>query len=463
MTTFGKLSEYGNVFQTKIIGALLTSKEFLLNISDSLDSEYFENSSHKWTVNYIIVYFEKYHTIPTVETLAIEIKKIENDILKIALTESVREAYRLAEASDLEYVENEFLSFCKNQQIKKAINTSVDLLNIADYDGIRSIITQALKVGENKDVGHIYDLDIESRYREDDRNAIPFPWPVFNNLTQGGYGKGDLVLIFGNPKGGKSWAVAAMGAHAAQHGYNVLHYSLELSEGYMGKRYDAILTGIPVDQLNDHKKEVEEAAKQLKGKIVIKSYPPRQASFNTIETHIEQLKHQNDFIPQLIIIDYLDYVRTKSRVDRKTEIDDVYVQAKALGARLGIPIVSPSQANRTGAEQGILESQHAAGSYDKIMIADILISLARGRKDRLNGTGNWHIMGNRYGADGLTFGSKIDTSNGQISINNQPLDEEDEKPANKHDYSGISDEDREALKQKFFRVKNEILEEKALF
>jgi hypothetical protein len=47
MATLNKLNNYGNVFQVKVLGALLTQRDFLLNISDSLDSEYFENPSHK--------------------------------------------------------------------------------------------------------------------------------------------------------------------------------------------------------------------------------------------------------------------------------------------------------------------------------------------------------------------------------------------------------------------------------
>ena len=133
MTTLSNLNKYGNVFQVKVLGALLTQREFLLNIADSLDSEYFESSAHKWTIDYIIKYFNEYHTYPTIETLSIEIKKIDNEVLRISLTESLREAYKMADASDLEWVEKEFSDLCKNQQMKKAIMTSVDLLNLGDF------------------------------------------------------------------------------------------------------------------------------------------------------------------------------------------------------------------------------------------------------------------------------------------------------------------------------------------
>lgn len=454
-----KLNQYGNAFQIKVLGALLTQRDFLLNIADSLDSEYFESQAHKWVVEYIIKYFNQYHTYPTVETLSIEIKKIDNEVLRISLTDSLREAYKTSDVSDLEWVEKEFSDFCKNQQMKKAIMTSVDLLSLGDYDGIRGLINDAMKAGEEKNIGHIYETDVESRYRTDDRNVVPFPWKTFNDLTQGGYGKGDLVLVFGNPGGGKSWGVIAMGAYAASLGYNVVHYTLELSEGYVGKRYDAVFSGIDVDKLDNHRSEVESAISKVKGKIVIKEYAPKRASLDTIESHIQQLEHQNEFKPDLIIIDYLDLLRTKGRKERKDEIDDVYTDAKGLAKELGVPIVSPSQANRTGAEEGILQAKNAAGSYDKIMIGDIIISLARGRKDKVNGTGNWHFIKNRYGADGLTFGSKINTANGYIHVNDQPMDDDeiDSKSGNKqtNNSAEIGVEDRYILRSKFMKLEKE--------
>jgi replicative DNA helicase len=457
MTTLNKLNAYGNAFQIKVLGALLTQRQFLINIIDSLDAEYFESSAHKWIVEYIQKYFSQYHTTPTVETMSIEVKKIENEVLRISIVEALKDAYKMSDQSDLEWVEAEFSSFCRNQQVKTAILNSVQLLEMNDFDSILQLISKAVRSGEDKTVGLDYNLDIEARYREDDRNCIPFPWPVFNEMTQGGYGKGDLVLVFGNPGGGKSWVVTAMGAYAAALGFNVVHYSLELGEGYVGKRYDSVFSGIPVDKLKDHRKEVDEIVSKVKGKVIIKEYPPKRASFDTIDAHLQQLEHQNDFKPDLIIIDYLDYMRTKGRKERKDEIDDVYVAAKAFGKEKGIPIVSPSQANRGAAKSDIIEGDNAAGSYEKIMIGDIIISLARKRKDKIDGTGKFHFMKNRYGADGLTFRAKINTSNGYIEVDESPVDDDDldvggPKPVN--DFSSVDVEERQLLQKKFFKLES---------
>ena len=454
MTTLTSINQYGNAFQTKVLSALLTDKTFLKSITDVLSDEYFDNQGIKWIINQILKYYKEYNCNISIDAIKVELKKVENEILRLSIKEQLKAAYE-SSTEDLKYIEQEFSGFCKNQQLKKAISQSVDLLKHSDYDSIRNLINNALKAGNDKDIGHEYNKDIETRYREDDRNPIPFPWDTFNKITQGGYGKGDLVLIFGNPKGGKSWSIVAMAAFAAKLGYNVVYYALELGENYVGKRIDACLTGIAVDKIDNHRKEVEEKLSNLTGKIVIKSYSPKRASLTTIETHLNNLKDHDDFVPDVIFIDYLDLLKNRnSRKERKDDIDDVYTDAKGLAKDLGIPIISPSQANRSGAEQDILESSHIAGSFDKIMIGDIIISLARGRKDRLEGTGRWHIMGNRYGVDGVTFNSKIDTSTGHIEIDEDELDlEQMQDNNNKNKQKGdFNDSEKEFLKKKFFEL-----------
>jgi replicative DNA helicase len=447
--TLKSFADYGHEYQIKVIASLLTNKEFLINIYDILDENDFTNQSHKWIINEILKYFRKYNTNPTMDVLKTEMKKIDNEVLKISIKEQLREAYK-ASGDDSRYIEEEFSTFCKNQQVKKALLSSVDLLKAGDYDSIKSMLNNALKAGDDRNIGHEYSKDIETRYRENSRNVIPFPWKSFNNVTQGGYGGGDLVLIFGNPKGGKSWAAMAMAAHAVKLGHNVVFYALELGETYVGKRFDAILSQIPVDELDSKRNEIENIIPNIKGKLVIKEYPPKRATLSTIEAHLSKL----DFKPDVIFIDYLDLLSNrKTRSERKDDIDDVYTDAKGLAKELNIPIISPSQANRSGADKAILESSHIAGSFDKIMIGDIVISLSRGRKDRLEGTGRWHFMGNRYGKDGCTFFSpKIDTSIGYFEIEEEEMDEEELTNYTKTTKSEIENSEKKFLKQKFFEL-----------
>jgi KaiC/GvpD/RAD55 family RecA-like ATPase len=429
MVSFNKLSLYGLSFQFKVINQLLTNKEFILNIRDMIEPEYFDNQSMVWIVQQSLKYFDKYHTNPTLEALQIEVKKLENDVLKTAVVEHLRESFKV-ENNDIVYVREEFTNFCKNQQLKKALMTSVGLLENGMYDDIRAIIDSALKSGMDKNIGHEYLKDVESRYRPDAREIIPTPWLDINKLLMGGIGGGDLGLIFGSPGGGKSWMMVAIAGHAVQMGYNVVYYTLELSEVYVGKRFDAFFANEPVNTVHLHRKKIENVINQLKGKLVVKEFSMGKASAQTLESHVQKLK-DTDQAPDLIIIDYIDLLRSPKRSnDRKDEIDDIYMNIKAMARDMNIPIWSVSQVNRSGAQDDIIQGDKAAGSYDKIMISDFCMSLSRKKEDKVNGTGRLHVMKNRYGMDGLTYNAKVDTTTGHIDLdeNNEGVELKESKP-----------------------------------
>ena len=421
--TLKALSQYGKQFQIKVLSSLLTHKGFLTNIHDIISDEYFENQGHKWIISEILKYYDKYHTCPSMDILKGELQKLDNEVLQISIRDELKQAY-VATDEDREYVQEEFTGFCKNQQLKKALLGSVDLLQAGDFDGIRFLVDNALKAGQDKNLGHEYIKDIEARYREDAREVIETPWPKINQLLQGGLGNGDFGLVFGNPGGGKSWSLVALGGHAVRLGYNVLHYTLELGEDYVGRRYDSYFTKIPVQHVIKHRTKVEEIVTQLPGKLVIKEFPTGKASVSTIESHINKCKDL-DIIPDLIIIDYVDLLSSKRRNrERKDEIDDIYTSTKGLARELDLPIWSVSQVNRAGAQDSIIEGDKAAGSYDKMMITDFSLSLSRKKEDKVNGTGRFHIMKNRYGMDGLTFSVKADTSTGHFEVSDYDEDGE---------------------------------------
>ena len=454
--TLTSLNQYGTHFQIKVISSLLTHKEFLTNIHDIISEEYWDNQAHQWIIKEIIRYYDKYHTTPSMDILKVELQKVDNEVLRLSIREQLKAAYESSD-DDLEYVREEFSTFCKNQQLKKALLNSVDLLKAGDFDGIKHLVESALKAGNDKNIGHEYNKDIESRFREDARTTIATPWERINDILQGGLGNGDFGLIFGNPGGGKSWSLVALGGHAVRLGYNVLHYTLELGEEYVGKRYDAFFTKIPVNKVDSHRDKIEEIIPQLPGTLIIKEYPTGKATISTIESHIAKATSMGSK-PDLVIIDYVDLLssRKKNR-ERKDEIDDIYTSTKGLARQLDIPIWSVSQVNRAGAQDKVIQGDKAAGSYDKIMITDFCMSLSRKKEDKVNNTGRFHLMKNRYGMDGITFGVEADTSTGHFVVKSEYFEGDESETmapttrSNKFD-TDVDTFDKQLLRKKFFEL-----------
>ena len=440
-----KLTQYGHSFQTKAIGILITDRDFLQQIADIVSPDYFDNDAGKWIIRKTLKYYNEYKTVPTMEVFKVELENLQQELQNVAVKDLLKQAYKASKATDLGFVKDTFLDFCKNQTLKGALMKSVDLLELGDYDDIRNLIDKALKAGTERDIGHEYLAELEDRFREEARNTVETPWPLINKLLCGGLGQGDLGLIAGGPGGGKSWALIALGAQAVKMGFTVIHYTLELSEKYVGRRYDACFTEIPVGDVIDNKDIVKEKVENLRGGLYIREYPAGQATVNTIHAHLEKCIQQN-IEPDLIIVDYADLLTSKSSKEKRDKLDDIYTSLRGLASEMKLPIWTASQVNRSGAREEIIQGDRMAESYSKMMITDFAMSLSRSAEDKENGTGRWHIMKNRYGADGITYDSVMDTSIGKIEINmrgnNRPQqnNNEDLSPAQRRRLQNSSNE-----------------------
>lgn len=163
-----------------------------------------------------------------------------------------------------------------------------------------------------------------------------------------------------------SWCLISLGAAAVKLGYNVLHYTLELSESYVGKRYDACFSGVPVDKLGEHRAKVEKLINELPGSLIVKEYSPGKATMNTIESHIQKCTDLG-VKPDLVLIDYVDLLRSKRKsTEKKDEIDDVYTAAKGLARELKIPVWTVSQVNRCHSVDDLVDTVEG-----KVRIGDI--------------------------------------------------------------------------------------------
>ena len=409
-----KLSDFGYSFQIKLISALFKDKVFLQQIIDILDSSYFDSEANIVILDMIKDYFSEYKNAPTLEAMKIKIVEMDNDLLKKTIAENIKAAFANLDAEDLDFVKEKALEFCKNQEIKKAIVNSVELLNNGDYDSIKALVDNALKAGLERNVGHEYKTSVEERYLESVRNTVKTQWEAVDDIADGGLGKGELG-VFVAPAGiGKSWALVNVGAAAVKAGLNVIHYTLELNEAYVGLRYDSVMTGIAAQELKYNIEEVKKNVENIKGNLIVKYFPTKGATVNTIASHIERCR-ANGFPPDMIIVDYADLLRGKGK-EVRLELGNIYEDLRGLAGEHEIPVWTASQANRSALEDDIIGAEKIAESYSKIMTADFVVSLSRKIEDKIAGTGRWHVIKNRFGPDGITFPSKMNASNGKIDI-----------------------------------------------
>ena len=417
MQEIDTLSKYGQSFQSKVVSALITDNKFLDTISEITTAKFFENDANKWIVSEILEYHETYRKPPTLDVFKSQLSKVDNEVLKKTVVEQLRHVFTQVGNVDLDYIKNEFTSFCINQNLKDVILQSVDLLKAGSYDRIKDLVDKAMKVGQESDLGMDYVEDYDERTNELNRTTVPTKWEPINDLMDGGLGPGELGVVVAPSGVGKTWILTAIGAEAVRKGLSVVHYTMELSEHYVGARYDTVFTGIPSADLKEKKDEVKGRIKNLKGKLLIKYFPPKGVTVKKLQQHIEKMVTL-DNKPDVIIVDYADLLLSHSNKSDSTyaEQGGVYIDLRGMSGELEIPVWTASQTNRSAIDSEVIEADKIADSYAKVMNADFIMSWSRKSKDKLNNTARAHIMKNRFGQDGITFPCKMDTNTGYIEV-----------------------------------------------
>ena len=410
-------SKFSTSFQNKVISSILSDRSFTRQIYDIIKPEYFDSEASEWLVKTILKYMSEFEKMPTLDVLKVKINTIERDVLKTSVVDTLKFAWNHLESDDLEFVKEQVLDFCKNQSIKNAILDSVPLLESGKYDMIKKNIDTAMKAGQDSDIGHEYKSMIVERYEDTVRNVVSTGWQVIDEITQGGFGKGELILFAAPPGIGKSWSLINIGVNAMKKGKIVAHYTLELNEGYVGQRYDAVLSGVAVGNLKFNMEDVTKAVNSVSGDLVVKHYPTKTASVTSLKAHMDKMILQGKK-PDVVIVDYADLLRGPQKEKRHEELEEIIEDLRGMAGEYEVPVYTASQINRSGAEDDIITGTKIAGSFSKMMTADFVVSLSRKIEDKLAGTGRWHVIKNRFGPDGMTFPSKANFSTGQIHIYN---------------------------------------------
>ena len=417
MSDTKKISQYGFNFQVKFIVCLITDKLFLEQIYDILDEKYLGNDAFKWLIKEIKKHYSKYKKVMTMDVFKVQVGEIDNELLKQNVLDTLREIVKHLESEQLDYVKDKALDFHKTQVLKDAILRSAQILEVdGDVEQIKVIVDDAMKAGAERDVGHDYLQDFEERYSETARVTAPTPWDLINELMQGGLGAGELGVVVAPAGIGKSWVLSSLGAYALSQKLNVVHYTLELNESYVGLRYDSIFSGVEGQNLKYHKEEVQEKIFDLDGKLTIKYYPTKTCTVNTLAAHLKKVTSFGGQV-DMVLVDYADIMRDVNKTtEMRHALGNIYEDLRGLAGELQVPIWTASQANRSALDEDVIEATKVAESYAKVMTADFVMSLSRKVEDKIGNTGRFHVIKNRFGPDGLTFPAKINTNIGKIEI-----------------------------------------------
>lgn len=409
---------YGKAFQEGLVQLIFEDRPFADQITEVLDINFLELEYLRVFVKKVLFYRRRYNVHPSVEAISTILKTgldSEDEVIQQQVNDYFARIH-IRELRDIDFIKETSLDFCRKQKLKEAMLKSVGLLQNCSFDEISKVINDALKLGSENNFGYKYLADFEERFVPKHRNALTTGWNDIDAICGGGLGKSELGVVIAPTGAGKSMVLVHLGAQAIKEGRTVVHYSMELQETTIASRYDSCITGYPLSNLPAFKEEIYEEIKKIPGSLIIKEYPTKSASTNTIRAHLSKLA-KRDIKPGMIIVDYADLLRPLSaKREKRAELESIYEELRALSSEFECPIWTASQTNRSGLNAEVITMEQISEAFNKCFVADFIFSISRTIEDKAKNQGKMFIAKNRNGPDGIVFPIFMDTSNVKIKI-----------------------------------------------
>jgi len=419
-------SKYGKSFQEKLCMVILDDRAFADQIEEVLDINFLELNYLKLFLTKVFSYREKYGVHPSRDIMK-TILRSDLDAENELTAKQVREFYvrsQITDLTDVEYIKDTSLDFCKKQNLKSAMVKSIGLLQNSSYDEISQVINDSLKLGMDNDEGYDWKKDFEERFKPRYRNPISTGWDLIDNISKGGLGQKELGVVIAPTGAGKSMVLVHLGTQALKAGKTVVHYTLELQDTVIGSRYDSCLTKVPLGNLMSFKEKIYEEVQDIEGRLIVKEYPTKSATTHTIKTHLEKLKMRNINV-DMIIVDYADLLRpVRSQREKRNELETIYEELRGIASEMECPIWTASQTNRSGLNAEVITMEAISEAFNKCFVSDFIFTVSRTVDDKVANSGRVFVAKNRNGPDGLVFPIFMDTSTVSIKVL-QPSEEDE--------------------------------------
>ena len=374
-----------------ILRNLLYNEEYVRKVVPFLKAEYFENFNEKVVFEEILNFVQEYNQPATREVLCIETEK-RQDINDSSFKEITDLIGSLEESpSEFNWLVDTTEKWCRDRAIYLALMESIQLADGKDEskgrDAIPTILSDALSVSFDTNVGHDYLTDYEERYESYHRkeDKIPFDLEYFDKITKGGLPNKTLNIALAGTGVGKSLFMCHVASSVLLQGKNVLYITLEMAEEKIAERIDANLLNVNIQDITDLPKQmfdskVTNLAQKTQGTLIIKEYPTASAHSGHFKALLQELALKKSFKPDIIFIDYLNICassryRAGSNVNSYSYIKAIAEELRGLAVEANLPIVSATQTTRSGFASSDVDLTDTSESFGLPATADLMFAL----------------------------------------------------------------------------------------
>ena len=398
--------------EVTILKNLIYNEEYARKVIPFIQPEYFQEKSQKIIFEETVKFIAKYNSLITPEALNIEIDS-RSDISEMELKEISKIQDSLINTpADQTWLFNITEKWCKDRAIYNALVESIHLADGGDdnknRDAIPSILSEALSVSFDNNIGHDYLGNVLERYEfyHQKEDKIEFDLEFFNKITKGGLPNKTLNIALAGTGVGKSLFMCHVASSALLQGRNVLYITLEMAEERIAERIDANLLNVPIQQLVDlprsaFENKVTSLSKKTQGTLIIKEYPTASAHSGHFKALLNELALKKSFRPDIIFIDYLNICassrhKANGSANSYSYIKSIAEELRGLAVEFTVPIVSATQTTRSGYGNSDVELTDTSESFGLPATADLMFALIS--TEELEGLGQIMVkqLKNRY-------------------------------------------------------------------
>lgn len=359
-----------NKKQKLLVEYLVSSKDTFALCKAIVKPHYFDPDLRP-TVEFIHEFFDFFHTTPSPAQIEAE---TDYQLTLQPITKA-----------DIEYCATEVEKFCKRKAMEHAIRSAPKLMDTGsgeDYGKVEQMIKDAVSVSLNRSLGLSYFDNPIHRLSEQAKQPLRTStgWTQWDDLMAGGLARGEMILLSANSGGGKSITLANLAVNFLAQKLNVLYISLELSENLIAQRFDTMYTGVSSVLSRERYRDIASKVAELgetQGELNVK-YMPAGTNTTAIRAYIKEFELQHGYVPDLLIVDYLDIMGANEHVsaDNVSEKDKrASEQLRSLGIEYNMFMATASQQNRSAVEAKDLNHSHIAGGMTKINTVDWYVSI----------------------------------------------------------------------------------------
>jgi replicative DNA helicase len=343
-----------DMHERQVLGAIIQGNEQMPELMEILHEDMFSQSTYKAIYRTAKHLYDAGRVVSLISIISHD--KKHNITLLTELSGCISSTAGLMDCAKIvaqEYIRREIVSLSSTSANRA--NQQDDVFDILQYMGSNaSKLEQTINPSSIEHIAPIIALQSEKRAKVNGMQGIPTGFKELDEVL-GGWVAECLIIVAARPAMGKTSLMLSFAYYAAQAGYAVDLYSMEMSKGQLSDNLLSMHSGIALWKIQRNKMDWQEQETLKQAEIYIAGLPihiddqPRLKGRQLRSRITMGVKKRNT---ALVMVDYIQIMGEEGKRNREQEIANISGNLKAAAKEAKIPVIALAQLSREVEKRG---------------------------------------------------------------------------------------------------------------